>query len=1358
MARNVRLLYPSFSILLNVKFLFSFILFSVSLLWAGSVVDDSQTRFVYSDEVRDTSTYLCDKGGVRLIPERMSLVENSDLPYREYRVAVPSNARPSVSVKDTKTEILTIDWCREDTLISKGTVISSPILRDGLWVVDIRIPLLLKSGSRWVLRKNFELQVNFSGSPQGKNPGKRILASVMNPKAAARFGTNEGNVARVMRKASSSDLSQMTWLARLLVGDRDNGGISEDGMYAVSFKTIRSAMQEQGRQNELDGIDVDKIRLYGASPDTLSDVFHSSAEIIPAQLFEIPIEVRDHNGSDSQGNGIFDNGDSIIFVGYGTSLWKRIDFENNTSTMGEMDYYYSSSPYSFYQYFQLGWNSSGKGKRLTMGTRPSGTAAEINWLRYLRVEKDVLLRDTYFLEDGGSWDESTGKEWFWFWKAPTDSTEIPANSLYSEETSNLLGRVNGGREYVSFSYMPRRSRETLTQSYETRMEGIKFSATVNGKTFTSYDRLIPGGNFQISNPGLKNSGNTYSLKMLPNGNFFDRFDGMSVAYQWTPSLSDSAEWLLPGRVARLIRIPVGTSSDLRVLKFKNFEPIGLLPVVNGVAIDSVDPAADYRYLLYRTEKWKSVASIEGIPNKVSGVLTDIARISSKTEYVIVAPEAFQAPAVELANFRSGGEAVTKFNTAVVLAEDIYRAYNGGVMNPVAIRNYLAYVRSVCPDFRYVLLAGNGHFDYRGFHSGYKPNRLPPFEKEDAASDDFFAALDSGEAILYGTYDMDVGVGRLPISSVADFQAYNEKAMAHEKLGTMDNGEWRNTLLFTADDAWTGFYIDGMGHSQQQENMSRMLYNFAATDNYRFDMEKVFLLNYTADASGQKLDAATDLINQMNQGALFTLYFGHGSPTAWAYEGLLKASYISDISNEGRYTILCSFSCSVGRFDKGDAVSLSETFIQAKNKGAIVSIGATRETYSGGNGRLANSLLSYALFTDGNTIGNAFRYAKGITKTSYSFDRYIYERYVLLGEPVISLPRMHLGITLDQQVDTIQALDNMKLSGTVSGMDNGKVRLSILEGSYEKNLSQAPSNDTDLVVLYDGNLIFSEDVDVKDGHFSTEFITPRKIAFGDTAAEIRLWAYGDGIAPIGRGLVSGITIAGTSSYADSLHDVTPPTIQIQSCLSPSSGTSFSDGEHVKLASPACLQIVLEDSTSLDFREEADEGITFELVGVEEPFHPWPFLEQGSRSATVRMTFAASKYPTGTYQFKARAMDILGNESTKSVYVEITDALSTGLMDVFNAPNPMGRKGTTFYFKNLAVNRTSTVSIRIYNQNGRLVQRINNAKSGVTRWDGRDFYGRKLANGLYHYVVTSEVEADDTAKRQVFSKKQKLVISR
>ena len=55
-------------------------------------------------------------------------------------------------------------------------------------------------------------------------------------------------------------------------------------------------------------------------------------------------------------------------------------------------------------------------------------------------------------------------------------------------------------------------------------------------------------------------------------------------------------------------------------------------------------------------------------------------------------------------------------------------------------------------------------------------------------------------------------------------------------------------------------------------------------------------------------------------------------------------------------------------------------------------------------------------------------------------------------------------------------------------------------------------------------------------------------------------------------------------------------------------------------------------------------------------------------------------------------------------------------------------------------------------------IKNAVSGVTHWDGRDNHGRKLANGLYHYVVRSEVAATETSKKSTWTKKQKLLISR
>lgn len=1343
---------------------------------AFEVVEDGKSRFVFRDKIADASPVACGEKDFRLLPENAFYKEGSGTPYRLYRIAVPSDAKPSVEVSDSVSTKFSKSWCASDSLRNASVEISSPKIWDGVRVVDVLVPLVRLSGNSVFVREKFKVTVSFSGKASGIRPGKRLLSNVRNPKGAASFGTGTGR-SNALRKSASSEVSGVKWLARFLVGDRENGQTSEDGLYAVTYRQVYAACREASRSSDCEGIPIEKIRLYGAPQDTMADVIHGSADILPNRLFEIPVEIRDHGPSSSSPDGIFDEGDTLFFAGYGTSFWKRVDGEDSSPTGGGMEYYYSSSPYSFFQYFQLGWSATGSGKRLSeISTATAGT--EISPLRYVRTERDAFLRDTYFGNEGG-WEESTGKEWFWFWSTPNDTANISPSSLHSARNSALPHRVEGGKAYVAVSYFPHRSVYSSTLSdgsrqagnqlsdstYDVRMRDIRFTFFVNGSSLShaDYRRLLPGGNFEFETSALKSSENSYELRMLPNGKHFERFDGFSLAYAWMPAIeNDSAEWILPGRRSGRIKIPFSGNSDSRVLKFRNAVPVGLLPVRDGFFCDSVSADDDTRYLAYNAKVFRK-PDIEPVPAKVDGVLEDLTRISSKTEYLIIAPEAFQVPAVELARFRSEGKAFRSFRTSVVLAEDIYRAYSGGAKDPVAIRNFLAYARSVSPNLSYAVLAGNGNFDYRNFHSGYKTNWLPPFEKENAVVEDFFAVLDSGERVLHGDYDLDLSVGRLPLASVADFNAYNAKIEEHEGLKAADNSVWRNSIVISADDAWTGYAPDALPHTQSAEDLARALFAAAEKENFHPDIRKIYLLDYTADASGQKPSAATDLQNRINQGALFTLYFGHGSISDWAFEGLMKPSYVSNLTNESRYTVLGSFSCTVGRFDKGDETSLSETFIQASKRGAIASIGATRETFGSFNSVFAKSFILNALFPSGGTLGDAYRLSKSSTLRQGRSQRTNNERYVLLGEPVVSMPAAELSLKLDQKIDTLRALDSLELSGTVEGISSGTVHLSVLEQTYEKKLSEAPAREDSVAVLYDGAQIFGEDAKIENGRFSVRFITPRKIAFGDTAAEIRLWASGNSGSAVGRTLLSKIAISGTSAYADSIikSDSLPPEIRIQSCLSPSSGTSFSEGETVTLASPACLQVTITDSTAIDFREEADEGVSFEVLGENvsaSPFHPWPYQEQSGKRAVARMTFGESKYPAGTYTFKVSAQDIIGNSASRTVKVRITDGLAEGLSDVFTAPNPMKRKGTTFYFKDLAVGRSANVTILIYNQNGRLVQRIPNAVSGVTRWDGKDFYGRKLANGLYHYIVISKVPAAEGAKARTFRKKQKLVISR
>ena len=347
-----------------------------------------------------------------------------------------------------------------------------------------------------------------------------------------------------------------------------------------------------------------------------------------------------------------------------------------------------------------------------------------------------------------------------------------------------------------------------------------------------------------------------------------------------------------------------------------------------------------------------------------------------------------------------------------------------------------------------------------------------------------------------------------------------------------------------------------------------------------------------------------------------------------------------------------------------------------------------------------------LRNDGISIGDAFKYAKNRNSASFSRQRFNNEHYVLIGEPVTKILKAGLKVTLDQKLDTLKALDKVKLSGSVSGLDNGTIELSLRESRNSKRLYLGlPDLDDDtLDVMYDGTLIYSEKVPVVGGRYETEFVTPRKISFGDTAVEFNAWAYSNEERDIGRFRVGGIGIYGFSAYADSIHDTQPPTIKIQNCFSNGTEASFADEETVKLQAPACLQVVVEDSTALDFREQADEGITIEVEGIENPYHPYPYLEQSSKKAVLRKSFTLESFPEGHYVFRVRALDVLGNAATKAVNLDITEDMKSGLVDVFNVPNPVGKKGTTFYFKNLAVDRASQVNIFIYNQHGRLVKVI------------------------------------------------------
>jgi len=971
-----------------VKRIFLFFVFPLSV-FALEIQRDAQDAFIFTDRVVSLNSEPC-QNGILFTSENSSFYGKSNapgIPFRIYTIALPNSDLPSVNLENIKSEKVNGKPCGAEQNAASLKV-GVPYLKDNVWMVKIEVPLLYSNGGLWNVRKQFRVKVNFNGSANNYSIGKRALSLVENKKAAARFGT-AGNLAALKRTAADID-----WLLRMEIGTTDLSATA-DGMYAISF-------DDASRAGNIYGIPVSNLRLFGASPDTLSEII--GPEIFPSAV-EIPILVKDKNS-----NGIFDGGDSIIFFGYGTSLWKK-----SNSSSG-MDYYFSHSPYSYYQSFYLGAN--GAGKRLASVTKNISGAKDITWKKYARSEKNLLLRDAFF---SSSVNEHTGKEWFWKWGE---------TGVEPSEFQEAVKNIQGNSVLIGVTYLPRRSTETNRQlssrPWKEKIKGINFNFYFNGQKLQSID-TIESGTFVFS--GTNTGSPSYKVETLSS----DRFSGLSVAYNYNVAQSAGDEWLFPGKETGTIKIPV--PSGMELIKTVNSIPV---EIIDGTT-DIISGGSDTKYFLHKKNSYKKPAVIEAIPDRINSI-SEPQGIPTQTEYLILTSEILQNSAVKLKQFRENGDAPLKLNTAVVLVEDIYMRHGAQKNSPVAIRDYIRYAKERCPDLKYVLLAGSGNYDYRKIRANSRANIIPSYEAEDTSSDDFFIILENGEAIRFGNYNLSLAIGRLPVSNEIEFENYIQKAMDYEKKSVMNNEIWRNTIIFNADDQLQGNRIDGIKHTKHMEEIALSMDTLAKNRNFTIDQRKISLLQYEKDGNGKKPDATRELLLRLNQGALFTYYYGHGNFVQWADEDLMNISSLNYINNAGRYTILGSFSCAVARFDDANASSLSEAFITAKSKGAIASIGALRDSYSSYNENISKKVLNNSMFFS-NTLGEAFLKSK-LGFSSYSDERYNNEKYVLLGEPVLSMPKQGIALKLDNPPDTIQALQKLKISGEAEA---GLVRVQVLEG-------------------------------------------------------------------------------------------------------------------------------------------------------------------------------------------------------------------------------------------------------------------------------------------------------------------------
>jgi len=973
-------------------------------------------------------------------------------------------------------------------------------------------------------------------------------------------------------------------------------------------------------------------------------------------------------------------------------------------------------------------------------------------------------------------ERSGGLEWAW-------TILTSANSVFSYNNVTLPGAAVAAPCSVSMSTGYSVGSPALSLVY-----GGSQVCTDCG-SMNKYPVPYPGDNQTIAVSIQNRIGDSIELK--------------SIEFRYTQDLAmngKSSATIFSPEQPGIVRYRVsGLGSDLFYF-FRignNDQSIMLVDTVRGQpSFEWTDSAGTgIRYFICNQSAIGPAPTLVSVPAKTSTqfAVSDLRTPPGPIDYLVISHPDFMVQAQQLVRHKQN---LGRFpNAKAVSINDVYAQFSGGNTDPAAIRNCLAYVhnyqegRSPTFSLDYVALMGAGHYDSRSLSSANDPSFIPVAEIGDKCVEDFFvylhpgaqAGLDDSNAVP------DMFLGRFPCHSQQEASQMVNKVIQNEDPTVAKTGSWRNRMLLVADDDMQGLQFDPISGTQSHTSSSERVDSVIAMLVPALDIRKVYLFDYPWDAQLEKPEASQALVGAINNGVAIVNYFGHGSDEVWADEHILMQTNISNMTNDGQYPIVNSFSCSVGQLDKtGSKHSLSEDLVVAPKCGAIAAISATREAYAQDNEKLATNFYACVFDTVDSTAarsyGEALAEAKAINLDNNQ------KVYCYIGDPSAAFlrPNQRISLTIDTGnglgLDTAKALQQVTITGVVSslGAHSGgapfgssqsslvNVQVSMFNPSY---LATRKDGGTHSTPWYNepGTPLFMGSTQMTGGRFSQRILIPKSVTLDKPGAKLTAFAWqGQDLKDIALGVKSNIVFHGFKQGAVS--DTSGPVISVRpvyttvtgSDASAAKGASFTD--KITAACPFTLEIDVADSSGVDVVSTGpDEGLTYQITGpttsdrknINQQFQ---FVQGDYRRGNATISFDANnQWPLGAYKMMISSQDLLGNVSHRTIDLQIADEQELELYHVFNYPNPM-RLGSTcrFYFDlsraTIQVQSDEIrVMIRIYTLSGRLIRVFQNAARGQV-FDGRDAFGNLLSPGVYLYQISA---ADQ--QKMVKSKIEKLAIN-
>lgn len=749
----------------------------------------------------------------------------------------------------------------------------------------------------------------------------------------------------------------------------------------------------------------------------------------------------------------------------------------------------------------------------------------------------------------------------------------------------------------------------------------------------------------------------------------------------------------------------------------------------------------------------------------------------------------------LPEYRSGAERIAamheRVDSMLVHVLDVQKVYNefsGGIPDFMAFRRLLKMFHdrgSVIEQgkgnrelgtepgrkLRYCLLMGKPTYDNKMVsaavkNAGYTPMPIfqvaakytPPAtptyagtssnveERSSWCNDDLIGMLDDVNAKDFkeDISKIHIAVGRIPVSSAAEADAFAAKLEKY--VENPEYGPWRSKVMLIADDDDNGVHLNQSqqvyANMRSRGNGESIVYDRLYLDSYPRVMSSV----------GATYPQATKrMLNNYNDGVMFTNYIGHASETGWGHEHLWEWKDIVSMANRNP-TFIYAATCRFAYWDK-PMQSAAELLLLNPDGGVIGFMAATRTVFVDQNGKL-NSATAIDLFNRDND-GRALRFGDVYLKGKNRYYSTNNLRYSFIGDPAMRVPSPQYNVNVTKiagvsanaaspsERPVLAARSQSEVEGEVtdaagnllSGF-NGQVTLQLYDAEMPVTTLGQGVNGVKITYNDRRTRLSTATAQVKEGRFKALLRVPPEIEGNFSPAMLAAYAW-DGKGGEANGVCDRFYVYG---WDENVTDTLAPEIKEFYVNNP----AFQSGGRVN-SSPVVFA-TLRDPSGINVSEGGiGHSITLAVDGSDIRSDLNACYTQDAGDPDLgHIVYPLTDLPAGLHTLTLTVWDNANNMARAEIDVNVGEAFDPVITDLYTDVNP-ARESVVF---NIVTDRPNTklgVTLGVYDLSGRKVwENVRTSSSGMEskvqmRWDLTDASGQRVPRGIYVYraeVTTPE----------------------